>query len=600
MDSKDKKSSISYREVAAFIWHYWRRQKGRLAIVIPGLMLAALVDATFPYITGKMIDSVTRSEAHGIPAAQEVIPWFVAFVVVGYLFQTIRNGSLFVWNRVGVQTLYNIEMEAFQKVQRFSADWHANSFAGATVRKISRGKQAFDMLEDILIMNLLPSLVVLGITVMFAASKSWILGAVTLVCALVYLFLNAVIVVKINMPRFRKSAARDTVVGAKLADSITANAVVKAFGAEAQEDNIFRHALRRWQLRALRSWDVYIATDLMRRFMSETMAALMIGTTIWLWSRGEATSGDVVFSFTSFMLLSMYLRALGDNVANLQRAINDMEDIIEFWRREDEMRDIEGAEPVSISKGEIVFDDVRFMYRNKMQPLFDGLNVTIRPGEKIALVGPSGSGKSSFVKLIQRLYDVDAGEIRIDGQNIAKVTQASLRRNIGLVPQEPILFHRSIASNIAYGRPGAKMEDIIEAARQAHAHEFIETLPKGYDTLVGERGVKLSGGERQRVAIARAILANTPILILDEATASLDSVSEHYIQLAMDNLTQGRTTITIAHRLSTIQNADRILVFRAGRIVEEGTHSELIARDESVYKELYDMQALGLVGEKNA
>jgi ATP-binding cassette subfamily B protein len=206
-------------------------------------------------------------------------------------------------------------------------------------------------------------------------------------------------------------------------------------------------------------------------------------------------------------------------------------------------------------------------------------------------VGPSGSGKSTFVKLVQRLYDVTDGRVLIDGQNIAHVTQESLRQNIALVPQEPLLFHRSLAANIAYGKPGASRHAIVEAAKKAYAHDFIEILPKGYNTLVGERGVKLSGGERQRVAIARAILADTPILLLDEATSSLDSISEYYIQRALHTLMEGRTTITIAHRLSTVKNADRILVFDRGRIVEQGTHDELILSTDSHYRRLHDMQA---------
>ena len=244
----------------------------------------------------------------------------------------------------------------------------------------------------------------------------------------------------------------------------------------------------------------------------------------------------------------------------------------------------------------IAFDRVSFKYPGADSYLYKDMCIEIAAGEKLALVGPSGSGKSTMVKLIQRLYNVTDGQIRIDGQDIAKVTMESLRKQIALVPQDPILFHRSLAENIAYGRPDASMDEIVSAARKAFADEFIMALPMGYDSLVGERGVKLSGGERQRVAIARAILADAPILILDEATSSLDSVSEYYIQMALQELMRGRTTITIAHRLSTVQKADRILVFDGGRIVEQGSHASLMACPRSQYRKLYDMQALGLVG----
>jgi ATP-binding cassette subfamily B protein len=247
----------------------------------------------------------------------------------------------------------------------------------------------------------------------------------------------------------------------------------------------------------------------------------------------------------------------------------------------------------------IAFDRVGFRYPGAETHLYTNMSLTIAAGEKLALVGPSGSGKSTMVKLIQRLYDVTEGRIHIDGQDISRVTMESLRRQIALVPQDPILFHRSLAENIAYGKPGASMEEMVSAAKKAFAHEFIMALPTGYDSLVGERGVKLSGGERQRVAIARAILADAPILILDEATSSLDSVSEHYIQLALYELMRGRTTITIAHRLSTVQKADRILVFDSGRIVEQGSHAGLMASPRSQYRKLYDMQALELFGDRD-
>jgi ATP-binding cassette subfamily B protein len=253
--------------------------------------------------------------------------------------------------------------------------------------------------------------------------------------------------------------------------------------------------------------------------------------------------------------------------------------------------DAVGARPIDIQGGRIVFDDVTFHYGGHRAPLYDGLSVDIRAGERVGLVGRSGSGKTTFVKLVQRLYDVSAGSILIDGQDIADATQQSLRSQIAIVQQEPILFHRSLAENIAYGRPGASMAAIEQAARLANAHEFILRLPKGYGTLVGERGVKLSGGERQRVALARAFLADAPVLILDEATSSLDSESEALIQQAMERLMKGRTSIVIAHRLSTVRSLDRILVFDRGQIVEQGTHATLANRSGGIYRGLFERQA---------
>jgi ATP-binding cassette subfamily B protein len=247
-----------------------------------------------------------------------------------------------------------------------------------------------------------------------------------------------------------------------------------------------------------------------------------------------------------------------------------------------------------IEAGRIDYDDVTFQYGNHATPLYKNFSLTIPAGQKVGLVGHSGSGKTTFVKLIQRLYDVTGGAIRIDGHDIRDLTQASLRGQIAIVQQEPILFHRSLAENIAYARPGATRAEIIEAAKLASAHDFIMALPKAYETMVGERGVKLSGGERQRVAIARAFLADSPVLIFDEATSSLDSESEMLIQKAMERLMVGRTTIIIAHRLSTVRSLDRLLVFDKGEIVEEGRHEELVRLEGGIYRRLFERQALEL------
>jgi ATP-binding cassette subfamily B protein len=278
----------------------------------------------------------------------------------------------------------------------------------------------------------------------------------------------------------------------------------------------------------------------------------------------------------------------------MQRSVNDMEELVDIQAEPFGVADAPGAVPIRIGEGAIAFEHVTFHYGNHRLPLYRDFSLEIRPGERVGLVGHSGSGKTTFVKLIQRLYDVNSGRIVIDGQDIAQVTQASLRQQIAIVQQEPILFHRTLAENIAYGRPDATQAEIEEAARLASAHEFIMRLPKAYGTLVGERGVKLSGGERQRVAIARAFLADAPILILDEATSSLDSESEVLIQQAMERLMVGRTTLVIAHRLSTVRALDRLLVFDAGEVVEEGSHDQLIRLHGGIYRRLFERQALEL------
>jgi len=588
-----------YTNIARYTWHIWGRQKGKLPLILGGLGFAAFLDTLFPVVTGMLITQI-NSVVHGERKWSTALAhMFILFVALEFFYHTFRNGTLFLWNRFAVRALHTIITESFAKVQKFSTDWHANAFAGGTVRKITRGMWAFDVYEDNIIMMLYPTVIVLISTVIIMFLHWPLMGLVTLVSAMTYISFSLWAVMKINAPRFRQSADADTKVGAALADAITGNTAVKSFGTESREEERFASVTWNWRTLSLRSWNTGIAMDLLRRYMAMLMMAAMVGTSIALWTKGLATPADIVFVLTSYMTLSAYLKNIGEQMSNLQRAMAEMEDVVGFWLREDEVKDIAGAGELVATKGEIVFDHVRFSYANKGDTIYDDFSVTIEPGEKIALVGFSGSGKSTFVKLLQRLYDVQGGSIRIDGQDIRTVTQQSLRQAIALVPQEPILFHRSIASNIAYGKPDASMDDIMDAARKAYAHDFIESLPHGYDTLVGERGVKLSGGERQRVAIARAVLADAPILILDEATSSLDSVSEHYIQKALASLMNGRTTITIAHRLATIKSVDRILVFNDGKIVEQGRHSDLIHRPDSYYKRLYEMQALDLIGDED-
>ena len=290
-------------------------------------------------------------------------------------------------------------------------------------------------------------------------------------------------------------------------------------------------------------------------------------------------------------LLNAYLRDFGQHVRNVQKAVNEMEDVVGFDIRAPDIIEAPNARSLCVAAGEIVFEDVSFAYPNSQRPLYQKLTLTIRAGERVGLVGASGAGKTTLVKLLQRYYDIDAGRILVDGQDIALVTLASLRRAIGVVAQEPMLFHRPLGENIAFGRPEAKPSEIKRAARRAHADVFIDRLSGGYGTLVGERGVKLSGGERQRVAIARAILANSPILVLDEATSSLNSVSEHYIRAAIEELSHGRTTLVVAHRLSTVRQLDRILVFAHGRIIEDGPHTDLLRLPNGVYRRLFETQA---------
>ncbi len=582
---------ITYKDIIAFTIHYFRENRGLFALAVSGMALAGFVDTLFPVMTGKLVGAVSDGKP-----LDAVLAAFGLLLLVEVVYHALNKGSIFVWNVVANRNLYSIVTDAFAKVQRFSTEWHANAFAGGTVRKITRGMWSFDVFEDILLMYLLPTAIVMISTVTLLWLRWPVMGAITLAAVVVYVSVSVYLIVKVNAPRFRKSAAEDTKVGAAIADAITANAAVKMFGRERDEEARFRGVATDWRRMALNAWQIGNLNDMIRRYLAVAMMSVMIGGTLWLWDQGLADTGDMVYVITAEIVLVAYLRHIGEQVSNLQKAIAEMEDVVYFWKTGIAVKDAPDAKTFTATDGLIEFDKVTFAYNGQSKALYEDFSIQIHPGEKVALVGASGSGKSTFVKLVQRLYDIQGGAIRIDGQDIAQVTQASLRKSIALVPQEPVLFHRSLAENIAYGKPDASMEEIVDAAKRAYAHDFITRLPQGYDTLVGERGVKLSGGERQRVAIARAILADAPILILDEATSALDSISEHEIQKALANLLQGRTSITIAHRLATIKSVDRILVFEDGRIVEQGTHAQLLQNPASHYKALYDMQALDLVG----
>jgi ATP-binding cassette subfamily B protein len=417
------------------------------------------------------------------------------------------------------------------------------------------------------------------------------LGLVVAVGAAVYVPMMVLFSTRYIAPAARVSNAWDTKVGGTLADAMTCNAVVKSFGAEAREDARLARVISRWRTRVRRTWLRYNYTSTAQLAVLLCLRASVIGGALLLWTGGRASPGDVTYVLTSYYIIHAYLRDVGMHINNLQRSVNDMDELVAIHDEAIGIADAAGAAPIDIHGGRIVFEDVTFHYGGHIAPLYDGLSVDIRAGERVGLVGRSGSGKTTFVKLVQRLYDVSGGRILIDGQDIAKATQHSLRSQIAIVQQDPILFHRSLAENIAYGRPGASMAAIEQAARLANAHDFILRLPKGYGTLVGERGVKLSGGERQRVALARAFLADAPVLILDEATSSLDSESEALIQQAMERLMKGRTSIVIAHRLSTVRSLDRILVFDRGQIVEQGTHASLAKRTGGIYRGLFERQA---------
>ncbi|WGS22346.1 MULTISPECIES: ABC transporter ATP-binding protein [unclassified Bradyrhizobium] len=589
MINEKTKRPAAIRFVLPFVFCHWLEQPLRASVVTAGFLGATAADLFMPVYSGRLVDALTAGASDPVARHAAMIA-FGAIVALGALSVILRLVGIETIVPFTLKTMSDVGQQAFMRVQRFSTDWHANSFAGSTVRKITRGMWALDLLNDTILMALLPSLVVL-VGSMILLGMHWPqLGAVIAVGSVIYVAMTMAFQVSYVAPAARVSNAWDTKVGGTLADALTCNAVVKSFGAEMREDARLAGVISRWRRRVRRTWFRYNHTATAQLVVLLCFRASVIGGAILLWAAGHATPGDVTYVLTSYYIIHAYLRDVGMHINNLQRSVNDMEELVQIHGEPLGIVDAVDARPIDIQGGRIVFDDVTFHYGGHRRPLYDGLSVDIRAGERVGLVGRSGSGKTTFVKLVQRLYDVSGGRILIDGQDIADATQQSLRSQIAIVQQEPILFHRTLAENIAYGRPGAGMDVIEQAARLANAHDFIMRLPKGYGTLVGERGVKLSGGERQRVALARAFLADAPVLILDEATSSLDSESEALIQEAMERLMKGRTSIVIAHRLSTVRSMDRILVFDRGEIVEQGTHKALTARPGGIYRGLFERQ----------
>ncbi|MEK7569349.1 MAG: ABC transporter ATP-binding protein [Patescibacteria group bacterium] len=480
---------------------------------------------------------------------------------------------------------------SFQELSMHSYNFYINSFVGSIVARVKRFARAFDIINESLSNFWLIILTIMGSSlVLYFESKK--LALYFLSWSIVY-FIFVILFIKQKITYDLKEAEADSKVTGVLSDVFTNIINVKIFSSFKQEFEYFKSVTTLVKDTIWKSMRFSSIRHVFQASMMILFHVFILYTMLNFWRSGEITVGVLVMAYAYMIFVFDRIWDLSSILARFMKAITDTKEIVDIFDKTPDILDVKNPEKCLISKGEIEFQEVNFEYLQDFV-VFKNFNLKIYPGERVGLVGHSGSGKSTIVRMLLRFVDIKDGEILIDRQNVAKIKQDDLRSKISYVPQEPILFHRSIRENIAYSRPGASEEEIVEVAKRAHAHEFIENLPYGYDTLVGERGVKLSGGERQRVAIARAMLKNAPILVLDEATSSLDSVSESYIQDAFNELMKGRSTIVIAHRLSTIQKMDRIIVLEQGKIVEEGTHKELLAKN-GVYKDLWDHQTGGFL-----
>ncbi len=443
------KRPAAIRVVIPFVFRHWLNQPAMALTVAGGLLGATVADLFMPIFSGHLVDALTSGAADPV-ARHAAFMAFGAIVALGLLSITLRMIGLQAIVPFTLRIMSDVARDAFMRVQRFSTDWHANSFAGSTVRKVTRGMWALDLYNDTILMALLPSLMVL-LGSMILLGLHWAsLGLVIALGALVYVSMTVAFSTRYIAPAARVSNAWDTKVGGTLADALTCNAVVKSFGAEAREDARLMRVISRWRTRVNRTWLRYNYTNAAQLVVLLCLRGSVIGGSLLLWLAGRASPGDVTYVLTSYYIIHAYLRDVGMHVNNLQRSVNDMEELVAIHDEPIGIADAADARPIDIAGGRIVFEDVTFHYGGHRAPLYDGLSVDIRAGERVGLVGRSGSGKTTFVKLVQRLYDVSGGRILIDGQDIATATQQSLRSQIAIVQQEPILFHRSLAENIAY------------------------------------------------------------------------------------------------------------------------------------------------------
>lgn len=513
-----------------------------------------------------------------------------ALYLVEWIGQRMRGWSIMVFSS---KVMADLMSEAFGYLIGHSYNFFISRFAGSLTHRVNKFARAYETLSDTLILSFGPTFVFIVGAIVILSTRHPVLGIMLGVWVIIFLAFQIWVSLLQQPLRTERSEAETRTTGA-LADAIGNQVTIQLFSGNSHEQNLFRSVVERWRKATLRSWFAEEYTWMgIGIFFIAIEVGLLYGATLF-WARGLLTVGD-------FVLIQAYLLTTFDRLVSINRelrrfygALADAQEMVAILETSHEVKDKKGAKHLAVDAGEVWFDDVSFKFHDGAAVLRQ-FNLTIAGGERVALVGPSGAGKSTVTKLLLRLYDVGQGEIKIDKQDIAKVTQDSLRDAIAFVPQEPILFHRSLMENIRYGWRDATDEQVLAAAKKAHCHEFISKLPQGYDTLVGERGIKLSGGERQRVAIARAILKDAPILVLDEATSSLDSESEALIQDALNILMEGKTVIVIAHRLSTIMKMDRIVVMEQGGIVAQGTHLQLI-RERGLYQKLWSIQAGGFIG----
>lgn len=591
-------SDPTTRQTLRIYWRYTRTYLPEFLIGAIGAVLAVIAQAMIPpYIIARMFAKLQIAyQQHETLQFAAFMPYFVGFalsMLAGLVLWRMQGYS--VW-QLEIKIRRDLANDSYDHLQAQSQRFHSDRFGGALVSQVNKFVNSSERLMDDLIWNIIPSLTTMIVAIVVLFFVSWQYALILLTASSLYLL---VMWRRVNrqMPYNIAEAKADSAQTAALADAITNMSTIRAFAGETHESKRFRGSTGR-TFTAYRKLSVEVLkTDLLSQVQTNGFQVLAVFVGLIAVTNYGTNVSLLYLAITYTQNITARLWEFSRLVRSVNRSLGDSYEMTKILDIVPEVQDAAELEKSRIMRGEVQFTGVDFAYpENHEQPLFASLSLKIKPGEKVGLVGPSGGGKTTITQLLLRFMDIQGGAITIDGQNITAIRQSDLRSHIAYVSQEPILFHRTLAENIGYGDQAANQAVIEGVAKLANAHEFISRLPQGYETLVGERGVKLSGGQRQRVAIARAMLKNAPILVLDEATSALDSESEVLIQDALWKLMENRTALVIAHRLSTIQKMDRIIVLDNGRVVEQGSHKELLQKD-GTYAKLWAHQSGGFIDE---
>jgi ATP-binding cassette subfamily B protein len=576
------------KDLLPHLWPEGRADlKARVAVALLALVLAKVITVLTPYAFKYATDALTAGNAAAVALAVPL------FMILAYGFGRVMMVALAqlrdaIFAKVGQRAVRELSMRTFRHMHALSLKFHLERRTGGLSRIISRGTAGIDTVLRFSLFNTFPTVLEIALVCgVLAWSFGWLYAAVILLTVILYVwFTYAATEWRMSIRKAMNEA--DTDASSKAIDSLLNFETVKYFGNEEHESRRYDQSMARYEKAAVKTWVSLAALNAgQAAIFTLGLTAVMLMSAHAI-ARGQATVGDLVMINALMIQLYMPLNFIGSSYREIKQGLIDVEEMLTLLDVEADIKDREDAKPLQPGPGAIAFDDVHFAY-DAERPILRGLTFAIRPGRTLAIVGPSGAGKSTISRLLYRFYETTGGRILIDGQDIASVTQKSLRAAIGMVPQDTVLFNDTIRYNIRYGRPEASDAEVEEAARLAQIHDFVLSLPKGYDTVVGERGLKLSGGEKQRVSIARTILKAPPILVLDEATSALDTFTEREIQAALKQVSRDRTTLVIAHRLSTVVDAEEIIVLDQGVIAERGTHAALL-RQGGLYAQMWNRQ----------